>query len=395
MPASIQRATVVGAGIGGLITALTLQKAGIKVRVLEQACELGEIGAGLTLQRNANRVLAALGLLDHVDQHASLPEYGAFKHLTDGAHVRDVGPYRYTETRPDGRSLDIGFRQIHRADFHAVLVAAVRSNDADAILTDHRVSACHQDNNSATIDCANGASITADAVLGCDGVRSVVRQSLLGKEDREFLHFIAWRGLVDIARLPAGLIEPTTAAFIGDGKSFVRYLVRGGSVVNFAGFAKVDEWTDEGWNTPATKAEIAARYADANDEIRMIIDAAPDEGLFKWGLFGCEPLTTWSEGRITLVGDAAHPMLPFLGQGAAMAIEDGYTLGRALATYPTVAEAFARYEALRVERTTLTLYGSRFAGLKMHGVHDAATESAAQGYTEEFVGDYDPVAIAV
>ena len=212
------------------------------------------------------------------------PSTAPIKRLTDGAHVRDVGPYRHTETRPDGRSLDIGFRQIHRADFHAVLVAAVRSNDADAILTDHRVCACHQDNNSATIDCANGASVTADVVLGCDGVRSVVRQSLLGKEDREFLHFIAWRGLVDIARLPAGLIEPTTAAFIGDGKSFVRYLVRGGAVVNFAGFAKVDEWTDEGWNTPATKAEIAARYADANDEIRTIIDAAPEPRSLQMGL---------------------------------------------------------------------------------------------------------------
>lgn len=393
MNAQGARILIIGAGIGGLTAAIALLQRGFRVRVFEQAPELGEVGAGLSLQRNANLVFAELGLHERIHAIANLPVRGAVKDYFSGEVREWTGPYR-DDTAMDPAT-DMGFRQVHRADIHALLVQVVRELEPTAIRTGHRFVAQQQQGPQVQALFDNGAVAEGDLLIGCDGVRSQVRQALFGREEREFLNFLAWRGLVPIERLPADMVFPDTAYFPGPGRSFVRYKVRQGTLVNYAAFARAEQWTEDGWNVPATVEQVSEVFADASEEIRSIIAATPPAACFKWGLFGREPLSRWTLGRATLLGDAAHPMLPFLGQGAAMAIEDAFVLARALAAETDLLDGLARYEAARIRRATLTLVGSRHAGFRMHGIHDASTEAAAQGYDEAFVSSYDPVHAAI
>ncbi len=395
MSNSIRHALVIGAGIGGLTTAIALQKNGFKVSVFEKASELGDVGAGLTLQRNANLALADLGVHDATQTIANLPVSGAYKEFSTGKLIQTIGPYREPPSGDDSAALDMGFRQVHRADFHRVLVDKVRGSNENAIHLNCEFRELTQSGDTVTATFANGNSAVGDLLVGADGVHSAVRQALFGKEQTKFLNFVAWRGLVPMETLPPGLIEPDTCGFPGDGRSFVRYKVRHGRLVNYAAFAQVNEWTADGWNVPATVDEVAEEFSGGCAEIKTIIANTPPGSCFKWGLFGRDPLDNWIQGRATLLGDAAHPMLPFLGHGAAMSIEDSLVLGRALAITENIDEGLQRYQKARLTRANLTLFGARHAGLKMHGVFDPESEALAQGYDEESVSDYDPVQVTI
>ncbi|MFK7958315.1 MAG: FAD-dependent monooxygenase [Lysobacterales bacterium] len=389
-------ALIIGAGIGGLTTAIALQQTGYRVSVFEQASELSDIGAGITLQPNANRVYASLGLHEAIDKIANLPVYGAYKDLYSGETIQVTGPYRPESTVDSGPvPADVGFRQVHRADFHRLLVEAVSRHDSKAIHLGCCFRKLAQTGTSVTAKFENGSNASGDFLVAADGVRSVVRQALFGKEQREFLNFVAWRGLVPTKSLPDGLIEPSTSSFPGDGRSFVRYKVRHEELVNYAAFARVSDWTDDGWNLPATNEEVLAEFSNACSEVKTIIANTPPGRCFKWGLFGREPLNNWTDRRVTLLGDAAHPMLPFLGHGAAMAIEDGLILARSMHMSDSVEGGLARYQSARLPRANLTMLGARHAGLKLHGIVDAKSEAAAQGYDEAFVSTYDPVTVAI
>lgn len=341
---------LIGAGIGGLTCALALQRAGIAVKVYEQAPELGEVGAGLTLSPNGSKALHGLGLTERLAELADPPSYQAVHHYQTGRVL-------VRRERGDLPQKEYGapYYQIHRADLHEMLAEEVRANDPDCISLNHEFQRFSQDGDGVTAHFTNGASASGRALIGCDGVKSPVRSQMHEQESPRFTGYVAWRGLAAAADVPAEAVDPPSGIYIGPGHLFVRYLIRGGETVNYVAFVAREDWQVESWSLRSTVKEVLDEFAGFHDLVRSIIGATPPELCFKWGLFSRRPLESWSVGRVSLLGDAAHPTLPFMGQGAVMAIEDGVVLARCLAAAGSVSEAFQRYEAARVERTTLVM----------------------------------------
>lgn len=352
------RVAIVGGGIGGLTAALALAAHGLEPLVLEQAPALGEVGAGITISPNAGRVLDWLGLGDAVRAAGVLPGTQHIRDLATGRTLRTLARDSDLEARHGAP-----YRHLHRADLVAILADALGARAPGAIRTGSRVTAVTADGE---LLLEGGERLSADAVVGADGVRSVVRQGLFASAPPQFTGQVAWRGLVPTAALAGAAAADPPGIHVGPGRLVLRYPVRGGALTNYAIFVESDSWTEESWSTPSTREELLAHLPDACEGVRGLVEATPEPWLFKWALFAREPLATWVAGRVTLLGDAAHAMLPFMGQGAATAIEDAMVLARALAGFP-LAEALARYEAARRERTAMVQLQSRLLGLRFQG----------------------------
>lgn len=357
-------AMVIGAGIGGLAAALAMQQAGWKVRVFEQSDLLGEVGAGLSIGPNGARALEALGVLPAFRERAFTPDQQAIRHY-------QTGKVLVTVDRGERLEKEFGARYfvIHRGDLHRVLLDAVRAADAEAIQSGCRLDTLRQQAEGVTARFANGRTHTADFLLGADGVRSRVRSQIFGAEEVRFTGYVAWRGLVPVERLPAEVLEMPSQIFIGPGHLINRYPVSNGRLLNFVAFAERPGWSEEGWNIPADMNELHKEFADWHPSIRQIIEAAPVENLFKWALCARSPLMRWVDGRVAVLGDAAHPLLPYLGQGAVMALEDAVILGRALRVGEDLPQALARYEAARVGRARLVVERSALQVPRFHAPH--------------------------
>lgn len=352
---------IVGAGIAGLVAARALQQFGFRPAVYEQAPVLGDVGAGLTVSPNATHVLNAIGLEDVLLRIGMRPDRGGVKHWQTGELMVNIS--RGSEML---EKYGAAYYQVHRADLHRGLADLVVSHDSTAIRTGHAFVSLQQNAGGVSLKFGNGVEVQADAVLGADGVRSVVRTELFGADRPHFTGYMAYRGLVPYAALPAGVVEPTSCLSTGPGRSFTRYLLRNGSLVNFVGLTERDDWREEGWSIRATVKEMLDEYGDWYEGVRTIIAATPADGLFRWALFDREPLAEWTRGRVTLIGDAAHPMLPFLGQGAAMGIEDGMLIARAFAAADTIDEALRRYVEARLPRANWVMTESRKTALNYH-----------------------------
>lgn len=349
---------VIGAGMGGLTAALALQKLGFKVKLYEQAPALGEVGAGLTISPNATRALEFVGLGPFMAEAADKPSSGALVHYRTG----DV----LTKTQRDGSFLEqygAEYYQIHRADLHDALVAAVRANDENAILLSHGFDTLIQNETGVTATFTNGETVTGDLLIGADGSRSAVRASIIDTVAPKFTGQAAFRGMVPAEAVKQYMTIANSTTTMGPGHIFTRYYLRHEALVNVVGIAKTEAWKEEGWSIPATREEFLTEYDGWNENVIGIINAIPKDKLFKWALFDRDPIPEWTVGRATLLGDAAHPMLPFLGMGAAMALEDGVVLARCLEKYESPAEAFAAYEVARKERTKGVLLDSRKQGV--------------------------------
>jgi salicylate hydroxylase len=351
---------IAGAGMGGLTTALALQHAGIRVSVYEQAPVLGEVGAGLTLASNATRILQHLGLGVVRETLAVIPARGAVKHYRTGKTLVDI-PRGTTQVERFGAP----YCQIHRYDLHQALVAAVLSADRNCLHLGCTLEDFGQDAQVVTALFSNGQTARGDLLVGCDGIRSTVRARLFGTEDPRFTGYVAWRGLVPMERLSASLVAPDSAVWIGPGHFLTRYKIRRGELLNYVAIARTNSWVEEGWSVRSTVDTLLAEFRDFEPAARSILMATPPDQCFKWGIFDRDPLPVWSTGRVTLLGDAAHPTTPFLGQGAAMALEDGMVLARTIAASRSVAEALARYEKARVARANGVLVASRENGLNL------------------------------
>ncbi len=382
---------LIGAGIGGLSCALALQRAGIAVLVYEQAPELGEVGAGLTLSPNGSKGIIGLGLENELTSAADPPSYQAVHHYQTGRVL-------VRRERGDLPRQQYGapYYQIHRADLHEMLAAAVRANDPECIHLSHEFERYTQSEAEARAHFRNGRSASGRALIGCDGVKSPVRSQLHESESPTFTGYIAWRGLAPAASVPPEAVDPPSGIYIGPGHLFVRYLIRGGETVNYVAFVEREDWQVESWSQHSKVSEVLDEFSDFHQLVRSIISSTPPELCYKWGLFSRRPLETWSVGRVSLLGDAAHPTLPFMGQGAVMAIEDGIVLARCLAAAGNVAEAFRRYEDARVERTTLVMVQS---GKIIHRFFAPDTDRFAEGDNpnEESLGlfHYDPWTVPV
>jgi salicylate hydroxylase len=316
----------------------------VGVTLLEQAPALVEVGAGIQLSPNATRVLDRLGVLAAIQAAAFEPE---------AAEVREAASGRLLLRQPLGAHArarwGAPYLHVHRADLQAVLLDAVRARPDCDLRLEAKVETAGPVRDGVAVTLADGRSIEADALVGCDGLHSVVRRALWGEERPRFTRQVAWRGLVEAARLPPGLVPPVASVWTGPGRHFVHYYLRGGALVNFVGVVEESRPIGESWSREGDPAELAAAFAGWPAPVAAIVRAA--ERTWRWDLYDRPPAPVWSKGRISLLGDAAHPMLPFLAQGAAMAIEDAAALAEALQAYADVEAALRGYEARRRDRT--------------------------------------------
>lgn len=348
---------IVGGGIGGLAAAVSLQRAGFRVTVFEQASAMGEVGAGISISPNGALALKQLGLSDEFHKLARPTEYQVVRQWQSGNRLAQV-----TRGTRLMQSYGESYYTVHRADVHGILASAVTTNDPHAIRLGCKFERFEQDATGVTVHFAGGESVRGDLLLGADGVRSRVRSQLFGPEEVRFTGFIAYRGLVPLELVPPEAMDPPCQVWMGKRLMLNRYPVRGGRLLNFVAFALRSGWEEEGWSIPASKAEILKEFSGWHPHVTRIIEAAPEANLFKWALCARSALMRWFIGRVTLLGDAAHPLLPYLGQGAVLALEDAAILGRALAAAPTVEQGLARYEAARVGRARFVVERSTAMG---------------------------------
>ena len=332
---------MVGAGIGGLTAAVSLFRAGVDVEVYEQAPALSEIGAGVQISPNASRVLHALGLAGELERTGVRPVAWHQRRWDDGRTL-----LRSPLAEPLEATFGFPHYQMHRAD---VLAALQDGLPADRIHPGHRLTAAVDHGRRVKAFFANGASAEFDALIGADGIHSRVRQILFGAATARFTGCIAYRGLVPAERLRDLRLEVTAQVWMGAGRHFVHYFVSAQKLVNFVAVIEQDTWTREAWTDRGDLADALAAFDGWHPQVRAIMSAVDDT--FVWALFDRPPLPHWSSGRVTLLGDACHAMVPFMAQGAAQAIEDAATLTACLVdTTDTVPDALLRYERLRVPR---------------------------------------------
>lgn len=335
---------IIGGGIGGLAAAAFLRRAGLPATVYEQASQLGEVGAGVVVAPNAARLLRALGVLGVFEERAVRLETGwEFRRWQDGSVLSSEDLATKCEELYGERTYTA-----HRADLLDVIARAVPDGD---VRLGKRCVAVGLSGPRRTLRFADGETIEADVVIGADGIHSLVRAALTAPASPAYSGLCAFRALVRAEDAPAFARRPAQALWVGPGHHLVHYPVSAGKFVNLVAFAPAGDYTTESWTATATVAELLAEFAGWDERLISLIRAAGTPG--RWALLDRAPLTWWTRGTATLLGDAAHPMFPFFGQGAAQAIEDGATLARCLAANPAdPAAALRRYEELRIPRTT-------------------------------------------
>jgi salicylate hydroxylase len=370
------RILIAGAGIGGIVAALALLQRGFRVELYEQAADLREIGAGVQISPNGSRVLRALGLQQAMQAIASVPTAKDMRLFNTGQawRVQDLGA---TAEQRFGSP----YWLVHRGDFHQVLVHALQDRAPGAVHVGARVTDFEQAADRVTLLLESGERVSGDVLVGADGVHSRVRQALFGSGRATFTGFMAWRGVVPMERLPARLRQQHGNTWIGPHGHVVTYPLRRGELLNFVTAIERDDWLVESWSEAGTVEECRRDFAPWHADVRTIIDAIDIP--YKWAMLGREPLAHWSVGRVTLLGDACHPTLPFLAQGANMAIEDGMVLARCLDALD-IPEALRRYQAARLDRTSRIVRGSLENVARYHNPRLADPVTAQEFMAREF-----------
>jgi salicylate hydroxylase len=351
------RAIVVGAGIGGLAATLSLRRAGHEVTLVEQSRQLTEIGAGIQLAPNATRVLRRLDLLDAVAEQSTRPAHVSFRTWSDGSEI-----CRYVIGREAEEEFGAPYLQVHRADLQQALAAAV---PPESLRLATAVVAIDQDDTAAHVTTASGERLDADLVVAADGIRSAARQWLFGADEAVFSHTVAYRALLPAAEV-ADLDLPEYAGWLGPGRHVVHYWLRRGELLNVVAVFVTDRAAQESWTTRAEPGEQLRTFTGWDPRLLTVLDRAGQ--VWRYGIYTRAPLTRWHVGRVTLLGDSAHAMVPFQAQGAAQAIMDAAVLGDCLTgTAPAeVPAALDRYVRRRVPAATSVQASSARAGLDYH-----------------------------
>jgi salicylate hydroxylase len=307
------------------------------------------VGAGVQLAANGTRVLYALGVGEELKALSCEAQGKEIRHWRTGETWKlfDLGPASIER-------YGFPYFTVYRPDLLEVLARAVRRAKPDAIRLSSRCVGMSQDAAGVHLHLED-RTVAGDALIGADGVHSTVRQALFGADRPQFTGVVAWRGIVPVERLPRHMARPVGANWVGPGGHIVHYPLRAGRLMNFVGALERADWRIESWSARGTRAELAADFSGWHDDVLALIGEI--DAPHKWALMVRPPLERWSVGRVSLLGDAAHSMLPFLAQGAVQAIEDGCVLARCLRQYP-VEEALQRYEAARRERTRRAVEGS-------------------------------------
>ncbi|GGW96553.1 FAD-dependent monooxygenase [Streptomyces lomondensis] len=359
-------ALVVGAGIGGLAAALALGRTGWRVTVLEQAAAIGEIGAGIQLSPNGVRVLSALGVLDGLLPTAFHPEAVEMRLGRSGRHV-----FRIELAETAVRRWGAPYLHVHRADLLDALLTGTAGSGLDiTVRTGSTVRSYEQTPEGVTVSLDSGRRVSGSLLVGADGIHSVIRGQMLGADEPRFTGHVAWRVTVPVERLGRAVPPPTACLWVGDGRHAITYRLRGGALVNLVAVVERDEWRGESWTERGTRQEALADFEGWHPTVTTTLREADTH--YRWALFDREPLENWADGRVALLGDACHPMLPYLAQGATMAIEDARVLAHRLQHTDDVPRALRSYAAARRPRTARVQAGARRNGQRFHQGDDFA-----------------------
>jgi salicylate hydroxylase len=336
---------IIGGGIGGLTAALAMLRRGVDVDVYEQSTLLKEVGAGVQIGSNGTRVLYALGLQDALSNVQVIPSARELRHWRTGE------TWNWFELgATSAKRFGSPHIMLHRGDLLNILVEAVQRLKPNAISLGKKCTSVSQTADYAEVNFADGHRAKSDVVIGADGIHSQVRACLFGADRAEFTGCVAWRGLVAMDRLPPHLARMVGTNWLGPRGHVLHYPVRRGEIMNFISFIERDDWQVESWTIEGTKGELANDFKGWHEDVHTLIDGLGTP--YKWALMVRGPMERWTDRRVTLLGDACHPTLPFLGQGAVMAIEDAYVLASCVSKYarePLL--ALERYQDIRRDRT--------------------------------------------
>ena len=348
-----------GAGIGGLTAALCFLHQGADVAVLERANELSGIGAGIQLPPNAMKIFMALGLDGALADVAFRPDAIQARMGRSGLELFNI-PLADAAIQRWGAP----YLHIHRADYIEVLKKALVAKSPEALVLGENVTGYSQTDKGVSAQLAGGKTINGGVLIGADGIHSRIRETMLGAEKPRFTGNVAWRAVVPIEKLGQLAPPPTACVWMGRGKHCVTYRLRRGTLVNFVGVVERNDWTKESWTERGSAEDAQADFTGWHPMITNLLSEADE--LYRWALFDREPLSTWVDGRVALLGDAAHPMLPFMAQGAAMAVEDAWVLAQKLCTQSDIPAALTAYQQSRQPRTTKTQAQSRANAKTFH-----------------------------
>jgi salicylate hydroxylase len=386
MPANC-RVAIVGGGLAGLAAANALRTFDIEAQVFEQAPALGEVGAAVNVTPQASKALRAIGVGDAVH---------AVGNSSPGIYTRNMltGEFlEFNDRRKAAERHGAPYYSVHRADLLDALAGGL---DPSSIRLGHRLTGFEENDDRVVLTFANGARIEAETVIAADGVRSVIRQGLYGDDNPAYTGQMVWRSLLNGADVPEDVLEPTGhIQWVGPGRHLLAYYIRGTKLVNIVTQEDTDKWVEEGWSTRGDPDEMRASFPDSEPRLARLLDMVTV--CSKWGLF-TRPLThNWGRGRIQLVGDAAHAMLPNAGQGACQAFEDAYILGRWLKACSDPAVAFEGFRRVRIPRVhgvqRLSLSNARFKHMRdatQQKESLAAGTGSFQGKAD-WVWSYDPI----
>jgi salicylate hydroxylase len=335
-----RKITIVGGGLAGLAAANALKTFGIKAEVFEAAPALGEIGAAVNASPQAVKALQAIGVGDKIT---------AVGHLSPGIYTRNMQTGEFLEFNDRFKLAErygAPYYSFHRADLLEALASGL---DHSAIFLGHRLTGIEERSDKTILAFANGNRVDAQFVIGADGVRSVIRQALYGDDNPAYTGQMVWRALLDASEVPPELLAPKGhTQWVGPGRHFIAYYIRRGKLVNIVTQQDTDKWVEEGWSIRGDPEEMRASFPNAEPRLAKLLSLVTE--CSKWGLF-TRPLTqNWGRGRIQLIGDAAHAMLPNAGQGACQAFEDAYILARWLKACDDPVEAFANFRRVRIPR---------------------------------------------
>jgi 2-polyprenyl-6-methoxyphenol hydroxylase-like FAD-dependent oxidoreductase len=355
------RVAIIGGGIGGLTAANALLRAGAEVSVYEAAGELKEIGAGVALHPNAMRVLRFIGVEDAVRKVAGRSEYAVTRDGITGRLISKTSRARFAEIQ------GIEPATVHRADLLDVLAAAL----PDRLVTlGKRCASVDGGGDTAVARFADGTEAEADVIVGADGIHSAVRTTLFGPDAPRFTGKICYRSVIPAAAVRGGALADVAAdngQWLGPHGTIVLYPMRGEELINVVAHHDDDSYRHESWVTRCERSEVTERYAAWHPSLLRLFEAG--ETWYKWALYDRDPIPRWTSGRVTLLGDAAHPMLPYLGQGACQALEDGAVLANALAAQRFAGDpvaALAAYERVRRPRASQVVLTARARGVSNH-----------------------------
>tara|TARA_R110000772_G_scaffold77139_25_gene166306 strand:- start:306 stop:1484 length:1179 start_codon:yes stop_codon:yes gene_type:complete len=337
------KAVIVGGGIGGLNAALCFHKYGWDVEICEQAAELGEVGAGIQISPNGMKVMRALGIDEQIEIAGFRPRATQFRMGQSGQPIFTASTAEYEEI------FGAPYLHIHRADLLEILNEALNERVSGAIRTGATVTGYGQSQDKAWALLADGSKVAGDMLVGADGIRSAIRSQMIGTDEPVFTGNVAWRAVVPIEKLGRNAPLPVSSAWFGEGKHAVTYLLRGGKLANFVGVVERDDWKSESWTEEGSRTDALADFSGWHPTITTLLEQA--DSFYRWALFDRAPLDQWIDGRVALLGDACHPMLPFMAQGAVQAIEDGYVLARCLAEQDSIDTALSVYFNARYDRT--------------------------------------------